>query len=207
KVKKIHRANGKIFILLFLLIAYFCIQFLWKTKAETSPRATIHAELALAVILLLSVKISFVRVYRQFYGQVKILGLIIALLALGMIGNSAGHYLLITRFGTDLPVKRAAEGKPESLKVAVRTDPESIRKGKELYESKCSFCHDAYSDKAIVGPGHKGLLKKPTLPASQRPATAENVVEQLRNPYRYMPSFGYLAEEDVLNLIAFINTL
>jgi cytochrome c2 len=207
KLKKIHRANGKIFILLYLLIAYFCIQFLWNTKTETSPRATIHAELAVAVILLLGLKISFVRVYRQFYGQVKTLGLIIALLALGMIGNSAGHYLLVTRLGTDLPLKRSAEGKPESLKVAVKTDPESVRKGKELYESKCTFCHDAYSDKATVGPGQKGLLKNPTLPASQRPATAENVVEQLRNPYRNMPSFGYLADEDVLNLIAFMNTL
>jgi mono/diheme cytochrome c family protein len=138
---------------------------------------------------------------------VKTIGPIIAFLTLGMIGTSAGYYFLVTKFGTDLPVKRAAEGKPEILKVVVKTDPESIRKGKELYESKCTFCHDAYSDKATVGPGHKGLLKNPTLPASQKPATPENVVEQLRNPYKNMPSFAYLSDEDIAKLLAFMNTL
>lgn len=207
KLMKIHRANGKIFILLYLIIAYFCLQFLWNTKAELSPRATFHGVLALAVILLLALKISFVRLYKQFYGQVKIIGPIIALLSLGMIGTSAGHYLLVTKFGTDLSMKRAAESKKESFKVVVRKDLESIKKGQELYESKCTFCHDPYSDRTMVGPGHKGLLKNPIFPVSKRPATPENVAEQLRNPFQYMPSFAYLADEEVLDVIAFLNTL
>jgi mono/diheme cytochrome c family protein len=207
KLKKIHRANGIMFILLYLVITYFCIEFLWKAKTETSPRATFHAELALAVILLLGLKISFVRVYRQFYGQARVLGIIIALLSLAMIANSAGHYLLVTKFGLDLPAKKAKEMKRGPLKVTVKTDPESIGKGKELYEAKCTFCHDPYSDKTAVGPGHKGLLKNPTLQASQKPATPENVVEQLLNPYQLMPSFAYLSDEDILSLIAFLNTL
>ena len=35
----------------------------------------------------------------------------------------------------------------EEVKIVLKTDPESIRKGKELYGSKCYFCHDAYSTK------------------------------------------------------------
>jgi hypothetical protein len=91
--------------------------------------------------------------------------------------------------------------------VVVKKDPESIKKGQERYESKCTFCHDPYSDRTTVGPGHKGLLKNPTLPISKRPATPENVAEHLRNPFKDMPSFAYLVDEEVLNLIAFMNTL
>lgn len=79
RLKKIHRANGKIYILLYLLTAYFCLWFLIDTKAELSSRATFHAIFALTVIILLCLKVSFVRIYRQFYGQVKLLGILIVL--------------------------------------------------------------------------------------------------------------------------------
>ncbi|MEW6109544.1 MAG: cytochrome c [Nitrospirota bacterium] len=39
------------------------------------------------------------------------------------------------------------------------------------------------------------------------PATAENIANQIRNPYKDMPSFSYLSDEDIQNLIAFLNTL
>ena len=69
------------------------------------------------------------------------------------------------------------------------------------------FCHDAYSNKREVGPGHKGILKNPLLPVSKKPATPENVANQIRNPYKDMPSFSYLLDEDVENIVAFLNTL
>lgn len=204
RLKKLHRSNGKIYFILYLIIAYFCLDFIVKTKAEPSPRSIFHGIFALTIIVLLFLKVSFLRIYRQFYGQVKIIGLLIALITFGMIGTSAGYYLLITKFGIDVPVKKVEK---EMTKVVVRTDPISIEKGKELYESKCYFCHDAYSTKWEVGPGHKGILKNPLLPVSKKPATPENVANQFRNPYKDMPSFSYLSEDDVLNLIAFLNTL
>lgn len=93
------------------------------------------------------------------------------------------------------------------IQVIVRTDVESIDKGKELFNSKCSFCHDPNSTNAIVGPGLKDILKKSKFPISNKLATPENLVNQLRNPYKDMPSFSYLPEENVLNLIAYLNTL
>lgn len=211
KLKKIHGLNGKIYFLIYLIIAYFCLDFILNTKAEPSPRATLHSVFALAVIVLLGLKVSFVRIYRQFYGQVRIIGLLIALLTFGMVGTSGGYYLLVTKFGTDMAIAQNMEHKKaaiqESVKIVLKTDPESIAKGKELYESKCSFCHDAYSTKKIVGPGHKNILKNPVLPESKKPATPENIANQLRNPYRDMPSFSYLSDNDMLNIIAFLNTL
>lgn len=211
KLKKIHRANRIIFLLFFTFIAYFCLDFIVKTKAELSPRATFHAVFALTVIVLLCLKISFLLFYRQFYGKVQTIGLLIALISFGMIGTSSGYFLLVTKFGTDTAIAQNMEHKKaaiqESVKIVVKTDPESIAKGKELYESKCSFCHDAYSTNKIVGPGHKNILKNPVFPVSRKPATPENIANQLRKPYRDMPSFSYLSDNDMLNIIAFLNTL
>ena len=211
KLKKIHRLNGKLYFLLYIFIAYFCLDFILRTKTEPSPRATLHGVFALAVIVLLLLKVFFVRIYRQFYGQVKTIGLIIALLTFGMIGTSAGYYLLVTKLGTDALFKKGGiEDKRELTKEAViivRKDQESIKKGRVLYESNCTFCHDPISTQTIVGPGHKEILKNPFLPVSKKPATPEYIVNQLRNPYRDMPSFSHLSQEDVMNIIAFLNTL
>jgi cytochrome c2 len=205
RLKKLHRLSGKLYFLIYLLIAYFCLDFILKTKAEPSSRASFHGIFALAVIVLLFLKVLFIRFYKQFYGQVKIIGLLIALITFGMIGTSAGYYLLITKFGKDVPVKKIE--KVENSKIVLKTDSESILKGKKLYETKCYFCHDAFSTKWGVGPGHKGILKNPLLPVSKKPATPENIANQIRKPYRDMPSFSYLSDEDVQNIIAFLNTL
>jgi hypothetical protein len=210
KLRKFHRLNGKLYLLLYIIIAYFCLDFLLKTKAEPSPRATFHSVFALAVFLLLCLKVSFVEIYRQFYGNVKTLGILIALLTFGMIGTSSGYYLLITKLGTDVFMKKATGERkqiPNGAMIIIKTDQESIEKGKELYDSKCSFCHDPNSTKTIVGPGHKGILKNQLLPVSKKPATPENIIHQIRNPYRDMPSFSYLSDDDLRNIIAFLNTL
>ncbi len=204
KLKNIHRLNGKLYFLLYIIIAYFCLDFIFKTKTEPSPRATFHGVFALAVIVLLFLKVSFIRIYRQLYGQVKTIGILIALLTFGMIGTSTGYYLLITKFGTEVLLKKEI---PKEAKIIVKTDPESIKKGKEFYESKCSFCHEPKSTETTVGPGHKRIMKNPILPVSKKPATPENIIHQIRNPYRDMPSFSYLSDDDLRNIIAFLNTL
>jgi hypothetical protein len=210
KLRKFHRLNGKLYFILYVLIAYLCLNFIYRTETELSPRATFHGVFALSVLVLLLLKVSFVRIYRQFYGYVKTIGILIALLTFGMIGTSAGYYLLITNFGTDILFKKAVEekrGLAKEAMIIVKTDMESIKKGRELYDSKCSFCHNPYGTEKIVGPGHKGILKNPFLPASKKPSTPENIANQIRNPYRDMPSFSYLSNEQISDIIAFLNTL
>ena len=211
RLKKAHKFNGFLFGALALVIAYFCLDFIVKTKAEPSPRAALHGVFALAVFILFMLKIVFVRIYRQYYGKAQTLGLLIALLTFGMFGTSGGYYLLVTGFGKESLIAGKLEQQkgvaPGTAHLVPRTDTESIAKGKELYESKCSFCHDAYSNGRIVGPGHKGLLKNPLLPISKKSATADNIANQMRNPYKDMPSFSYLSENEVQSLIAFLNTL
>jgi cytochrome c2 len=92
-------------------------------------------------------------------------------------------------------------------KVNVKTDAQTIAKGKELFESKCSFCHDPNSTRTVVGPGLKGILKRDKLPVSKRPATPENVMRQLKEPDGDMPSFSYLSEKELEDIIAYLNTI
>ncbi|MBM4141355.1 MAG: hypothetical protein FJ242_07745 [Nitrospira sp.] len=152
KLMKVHRFNGKIYFVLYLIIAYFCIDFMVKTKAELSPRATMHAVFALTIIMFLLLKISFVRIYKQFYGQVKTIGLLIALITFGMVGTSGGYYLIITKFGTEKTFYKVTDYKEEITQkgIIVKTDAESIRKGKEIYENKCSFCHDPPMEQILL---------------------------------------------------------
>ncbi len=97
-LKRFHRINGMIFVLLYFFIAYFCLGYIVSTKQELSPRVTFHAVFALSVIVLLFLKISFIRFYRQFYEKVLTLGPLIALLTFGMTATSGGFYFLVTLF-------------------------------------------------------------------------------------------------------------
>ena len=217
-LKVLHRINGVIYLILFLYIAYHCIDFIISTKGELSSRSTFHSLFALLIIVLFSVKISFIKIYKQFYAQARTLGLVMALTTFGMVGTSGIYYLLVSGFGkneiqatvisaqleapTETPLR-----KDELPKIELRTDTESIRSGRKLFKESCSFCHDPASTKMSAAPGLKGLLRNPTLPVSKKASTPENIAAQLKNPYKDMPSFENLQEEDIVHLIAFLNTL
>ncbi len=211
KLRKVHRVSGLIFFLLSAVIAYICIDFLAKTKAEPSPRAALHAAFSVAVLFLLFLKILFNRVYRQFYVRLQTMGLILAYLSIAMIGSSAGYFLVVSKFGKEIPGPKTAEQKKDTAQegalMTAKTDPLSIARGKELYEEKCTFCHDPFSNTTLTGPGHKGILKNPLLPVSKKKATPENIAHQLRSPFKDMPSFAYLSDEEVQSIIAYLNTL
>jgi cytochrome c2 len=102
----------------------------------------------------------------------------------------------------------AEEGKKtgESM-VMVKTDDESIALGKKLFDGKCGFCHKINSTEKTIGPGLKGIMKGDKVLVSKKPATPENIVDQLKDPYQKMPPFTSLSDEDVLNIIAYLNTL
>ncbi len=97
-LKRFHRINGVIFVLLYFFIAYFCLDYIVSTKEEFTPRISFHAVFALSVIILLFLKISFIRFYRQFYEKVLTLGPLVALLTFGMMATSGGYYFLVKLF-------------------------------------------------------------------------------------------------------------
>ena len=217
-LKRIHRWNGYLFLLLFLVIAYLCLDILAKTRMALDSRIMFHAVLALAVLLLLLTKIAYVRVYKLFYAQARIMGPVIGLLAIGLTAISGGYYLLVNGFGTVAEAEHAgheheqqeheaSQDRAGSSAIKPGTDQESIEQGKALYREKCIFCHDPHSRKKKMGPGHENILGRDTLPVSGRPATPENIVSQLRDPYQNMPPFPDLSRKQVEDLLAYLNTL
>ncbi len=218
RFKRIHKASGYVYAVLFVLISYLCVGFAAASRAEPSPRAAIHIALALSILALFIVKVLYVRIFRQFYIQAKTIGVIMGVLSFVLVGISGGFYLATSRFGRDRTIDKSVyyELKGPLLTVAqierpgtmaVRTDRLSIERGRTLFLSKCSICHDPQSTRTIVGPGLKGLLRNPALPISGHPATAESIRFQLKQPMGRMPSFAYLSNEEMEDLIAYLNTL
>jgi cytochrome c2 len=218
RMKKMHKLTGRIYLIIFIFIAFFCLNFIVQTKAELSTRSTFHSLFALTILVLFGLKFLYIKIYRKFYEHAKVIGLLMALITFGLVGSSGGYYLLVSEFGTDASFDNIVRYK-KSITLAkaeeptftedaeVQTDPESLGKGKNLFDAKCKFCHSAFSTETLVGPGLKGILKKNRLPASRRPATVENIIRQLKKPFSRMPSFEYLTDEEIADLIAFLNTL
>jgi cytochrome c2 len=218
RLKRIHSINGWIYVLVFLFIAYFCLSFIVSSKSELSPRGTFHSVFALTIAILFVLKLLITRIYRQFYNEVKTIGLIMALLTFGLVGLSGGYYFLITSFGTDTTFDKIMQYKRKGIavkeiernanvEVGKQGNSEHIMRGNTLFNEKCSFCHNDKSTDTIVGPGLKGVLKNPKLPVSGKPATRDNIRMQLRKPFNLMPSFDYLSEEEVEDVIAYLSTL
>jgi hypothetical protein len=218
RFKRLHKASGYLYAALFVLISYLCIGFAAASKADPSPRAALHIVLALSLAALFFLKVLYVRVFRQFYAHARTIGVIMGVLSFVLVGLTGGYYLVVSRFGQDRTVDKSVyyELKGPLLAVteiarpgirAIRTDRLSIERGRTLFASKCAICHDPDSTRTIVGPGLKGLLKRPTLPISGRPATAESIRFQLKQPLSRMPSFAYLSAEEMEDLIAYLNTL
>jgi mono/diheme cytochrome c family protein len=164
-------------------------------------------------------RFSCIRSYLRYYENAKMIGLIMALLTFGLVGTSAGYYLVVSDFGTNssydtsmqynkqLALAKRPDKDTAAQRTIVKTDPGSIGRGKNLFDSNCNFCHHDNSTETIVGPGLKGILKKPRLPVSNRPATPDNVVRQLRHPFNRMPSFDYLTDREISDILAYLNTL
>jgi len=82
-------------------------------------------------------------------------------------------------------------------------DPE---KGKEVFESKCTVCHNADSKEKKIGPGLKGVSEG-KLPSGKE-ATFENVMKNLNEGGGGMPAFEKLLEEEQKqNVVAYVLTL
>jgi mono/diheme cytochrome c family protein len=218
RLKRRHKAAGYLYIALVLFVSYLCIGFAAASRAEMTPRAALHALLALTIIALFPLKVLFVRVFPRFYGHARTVGIVIGVTSFVLAGLSGGYFLAVSRCGQDRTIDRSVHyalrgpllmveqtGRPEIT--AIRTDRQSIERGRGLFGSRCAACHDPHSTRTIVGPGLQGLLRQPKLPVSGHPATAESIRFQLRQPLRGMPSFSYLSDDEMNDLIAYLNTL
>ncbi len=198
-LKNLHKIHGFIFLVLLLVISYFCIKYVAGVGGALSPRAISHSVLALFLLIIFFIKILIVRFFKQFLKFVPVFGIIVLTLAFVVTGTSAGFYLLRSHHS---PSNLLDE--PTSSQSSVEG---SFETGAVLFQNKCSFCHYADREESQTGPGLKSLLKKEKLPHSGRPATAENVKSQLINPISFMPSFKDLTDQEMADLLAYLEII
>ena len=201
-LRRTHKIAGAVFAGLLVIISYICIKYWAVMGDQLSVRAVLHATLALGLVIVFLLKISIVQFYKEFIRYVPVLGMTVFSLAFVVFCTSAGFFFLSS--GRTVAFEKVETEEPPAV-VSAEGDSES---GKLLFENKCSFCHYADRSDSRLGPGLKQILKRETLPTSGRPATPENVREQLLNPYRNMPSFKTaLSEQDIEDLLAYLNPL
>ncbi len=80
-------------------------------------------------------------------------------------------------------------------------------KGKDVFESNCSVCHNADSTEKKMGPGLKGLFKHDKLANGKKPTEA-NIKAVINDGGNGMPSYAdMLTAEEKNNVIAYLKTL
>ncbi|MBI3895741.1 MAG: cytochrome c [Acidobacteria bacterium] len=84
-------------------------------------------------------------------------------------------------------------------------------KGREVFEAKCQMCHFTDSGEVLLGPGLKGLFKRPPHKApdgAEHDHTEATIRQQIVNGGGEMPPIGStLSEEQLNDLIAYLQTL
>jgi cytochrome c2 len=205
-LRRTHRTAGIIFFVLTVFISYVCIKFVAEFGGALSVRAVFHAVLALALFIVLLLKVLIVRFYRELIRIVPTMGLIVFVLAFLVVGTSAGHFFLkYGRTGSAAEQDSAQVETAEAGKEAATKGDAS--KGSAVFENNCAFCHYSDRTEGKLGPGLAGVLTGDKLPSSGRPATAANVISQLEEPIGTMPSFTSLSEQEVADLIAYLVTI
>jgi cytochrome c553 len=198
-LRKMHKRSGFVFTGLLLLISYFCLKYWAIVGDQISSRAALHIVLSLVLIIVLILKILIVQFYKQFLKFVPIMGMIVFVLSFTVFITSAGFFFLRT-----LAAKPESPEISEPLRALIQGNQE---RGAALFNSKCISCHYADKEESKQGPGMKNILKKERLPSSKRPANVDNIKIQLETPFLAMPSFAYLSEQEIADLMAYLKTL
>jgi hypothetical protein len=90
-LRTIPRINGIFFILIYLIISYYCVKFIDAAKVELSPRGALHSVIGVAVFIIYFLKVLIVRFYKQLMGKVPILGITLFCLTFGLVTISSGY--------------------------------------------------------------------------------------------------------------------
>jgi len=80
-------------------------------------------------------------------------------------------------------------------------------KGKTIFDAQCSVCHDAATTDKKMGPGFKGLYKRPKLATTGKPTNDANVLDKIKVGGNGMPPFDGLKADEKANLLAYLKTL
>jgi len=81
------------------------------------------------------------------------------------------------------------------------------QRGRDLFQTNCAICHNAYKQEPLQGPPLVAMFRKQALP-SGLPATDLHVRDTILTGRRNMPPFNALLDDQQIDdLLAFLHTL
>ncbi|HKE09893.1 MAG TPA: cytochrome c [Candidatus Acidoferrum sp.] len=84
----------------------------------------------------------------------------------------------------------------------------AVKRGKDVFQQKCSVCHYDNSDQKKIGPGLKGLAKRGTFSVNGNKITDESLKTWIENGDQLMPPFKEVLEPgQIKDVIAYVKTL
>ena len=84
----------------------------------------------------------------------------------------------------------------------------AVKRGKDVFQQKCSVCHYDNSDQKKIGPGLKGLSKRGTFSVNGNKITDESLKTWIENGDQLMPGFKEALEPgQIKDVIAYVKTL
>lgn len=198
-LRKFHKFFGFIFFTLLLVLAFLGMRHWAFTGDNASTRAVLHGILALALLITLLTKVAIARFFKQFMKMVPTLGLIVFCLSFVVFVISGIFYIL-----------REYASPPTAGITEIRSEAQiqgRIEEGKKTFDRLCWTCHSPNSEEKRTGPSLMGVLKKATLPHSGKPATEENIKQQLLHPARAMPTFRNFTDQELSDLLAYLESI
>ncbi len=93
-------------------------------------------------------------------------------------------------------------------KPSAAANAEAVKRGKTIFQEKCSLCHYDTSDQKKIGPGLKGLNKRGTFSINGNKITEDALKTWIENGDQLMPPFKDVLEPDqIKDVIAYVRTL
>ena len=207
-LRKLHKFFGFIFFILLLVLAFMGLKHWASVGDEISTRAVFHAVLALALFITFFIKIAIVQFFKQFLKMAPTLGLIVFGFSFVVFALS-GKFYVMRGYYSPQPNKMIETLSATEIREQNSADQIQGRteEGKKIYDRLCLTCHSAYSEEKKIGPSLMGLLTKDTLPHTAKPATKENIKQQLIRPALTMPAFKNFTAQELSDLLAYLKTL
>jgi len=206
RLRRLHRLAGYLFAMLLLGLSALGISIVVRQGDSLPLRAVIHGFIGLFLVAVLFLKVLIVRSYRQFLRLMPALGLSIFVLSLVMF-SMAVYFFLRAAASEPVPGKAIFPPSTASIQKPSPGVAGSVESGSALFARFCASCH--YPDRGDTkqGPGLKGLFGMESLPHSRNPVNEANIRQQLSRPALSMPSFAWLTDQDVADLIAYLKKL
>lgn len=207
-LRKLHKFFGFVFFLLLLVLAFMGLRYWASVGDSISTRAVLHAVLALALFIVFFTKVAIIQFFKQFLKMAPTLGLIVFGLSFIVFVISGKFYIMRGYFS---PQADEISEISSTSEIAETSPADQIQgrtgEGKKIYDRLCLTCHSADSEEKKIGPSLLGVLKKESLPHTGNAATSDNIKKQLIRPALTMPAFKNFTDQELSDLLAYLETI